>query len=91
MSDPGAAFLWEKKNRESMSGDLSKHGIKTRPPRKGVWSRLQKVVYSFLCGDEEEEGTKYFPVDTYGSEDWEEEENEDWDVSETGKDVTKES
>jgi len=87
MSEPGAAFIWEKKNRKSMSGDLSKHGIKNRPPRKGVWSRLQTVIYSFLCGDEEEEETRYFPVD----EDWEAEENEDWDFSETGKDATKES
>lgn len=92
MGDEMAAFLWEKKNRGERSGDLSKHGIKNRPRSEGFWSRVQKAMYSWLCGDEEVDETKYFPLSP--NDEWaDDEENEHWDMTEEhrGKDPTKES
>jgi len=105
MEDEMASFLWEEKKHELRSGDSSKHGVKSRPrcaekdggKEKGFWYRVQRAMYYWLCGTEEVDETRYYPLptdDLSEREYWgEQEDNEFWGPTEQGrcKDPTKES
>jgi hypothetical protein len=105
MEDEMASFLWEEKKHELRSGDSSKHGVKNRhrcpekdgAKEKGLWSRVQRAMYYWLCGTEEVGETRYYPLPTDDSSEreyWgEQEDNEFWEPTEQGrcKDPTKES